>query len=363
MFTWATRLNHIQKNKSLTQGQNIKSFNRQPRLVESNTVPANHIEKSEKTLSDNTSTLPNNPEAIFKKKKKRLPGEKLIKEYIQKYKSENISNMQYGGCSTDCKQQGQGLDLAGSGYQYGNGLELAGSGVDLAGSGLHLAGGSKKKRIIKVKQRGPENMTEPQERPVDMKNKKMIALSTALGDILKTLADTLVNSYFRSFKGMSKQEIAITKHEIKNQLYRNMRVLELPTTKKDTKDYAIEIANIVAKTLNVGPAAEDQLLTKVEQGLKRLFGRIYRGQEQTGIGIGKKIRGLANRAAKGFQSEAHNIVNACLGDPANCQSHVQDRTQHHLSTIQKIGKTIRKVGETALHFGEEALPALALAAL
>ena len=360
MFTWAARLNNIQKNKRYDRSQNIKRFDRQCALGESNLVPANHIEKNEQTPFDNAViALPANSENISKKKKKRLPGEKLIKQYIQKYKSENNSNMQHGGCAPDPYQQGQGLDLAGSGRQYGVGLELA-------GSGLELAGGAKKKRIIKVRQRGGNNATTEGKSEAKTKiarNKKMIALSEALGDILKTLADTLVTSYFRSFKGQSKQEIAVTKHEIKNQLYRNMKSLEVPTSKKDTKDYAIEIANIVAKTLNVGPAAEDQLLTKVEQGLKRLFGRIYRGQEQTGAGIGKKIRSLANRAAKGFRSEARNIVHSCLGDPANCQSHVQDRASHHLSSIQKIGKTIRKVGEKALAFGEEALPILGLAAL
>ena len=356
MFTWAARLHHIQKNKNIKHKHNINSLVINPAIGESKIVPTNHIEKNEQTPFDNTSTqLSDNNLNFQKKKKKRLPGEKLIKEYIQKYKIENISNMQHGGCQDGDYQPSRGMIQDNSGDQDGNGLTLA-------GSGLRLAGGSiKKKRIIKMKGKGAEtgsNSGETKVKARSARNLKMQSLSEQMADILKTLADTLVNSYFRSYKGQTKNETAVSKYEIKNQLYRNMRSLELPTTKKDTKDYAVEIANVVAKTLNLGPAAEEQLLTKVEQGLKRLFGRIYRGQEQTGAGIGKKLRGLANRAAKGFQSEARNIVQSCLGDPSNCSSHVQDRAQHHLSGIQKIGRTIKKVGEAALKIGEVVAPAL-----
>ena len=273
-------------------------------------------------------------QVILKKRKKRLPGESLVKKYALEEKNIKKSKMSYadpeatmqdGGCG-DC--------------QSGDGLVLAGAGVTLAGAGIRLAGAG------------------------------MGHVHHALQTTLVGLAGSLTNSFFRGFKGKPRSQVTKAKYEISRQLVNAFMDIPVPEVKSHIKHYAEEIANAVITVLNLESSqAAEQVHKKVHQGLKRVFSKTMKGGGgQDGAGIFKSLRGLANRAAKGLQPLASRLFDQCAADPTACigkarsvagrvKSSIKSARSGDLSGVQGLisdGKEM--LGEGSLSQGLKKLP-------
>lgn len=220
---------------------------------------------------------------ILKKRKKRLPGENLVKKYTNPdNKSNIISSLQTMEDTyvTDGDQEGGCGETK---CQSGDGLILAGAGLQLAGAG------------------------------------GLGAVHNVLAITLRGLASSLVNSFFRGFKGAPRSQVTRAKHEITRQLANSFMNVPVPELKSHVKLYAEEIASQAVQTLNLESAqATDQVYKKVHQGLKRVFSKGMKSGMQEGAGLFKSLRGLANRAAKGLQPMASQLFDQCAADPAAC---------------------------------------------
>lgn len=284
--------------------------------MRSSLIPSNNLRKNAWGIvkkkvpviqkeEENDAGPPSNPyieQQILKKKKKRLPGESLVKKFANFNPEPNISKME------ETYQEG---DQEGGCCQDGDGLMLAGAGVRLAGAGLVQAGSG------------------------------LINLHNKLSHTLVSLASSLVNSFFRGFKGRPRSQIMKAKYVLTRQLINAFMEIPIPEAKSHIKEYAENIAYAVVSAMDLeDKKAEDQVHRKVHQGLKRVFGKVMKGgsyDEQDGSGFFKSIRGLANRAAKGLQPMAKRLFDQCASDPQSCINKARatvDRTRSAISAAQ-----------------------------